>query len=359
VTLRADLTVRRGQFHLAAAFGVPAGRALALLGPNGAGKSTVLSCLAGLLRPERGSIELAGRALDDVPAHERKVGLLAQDPLLFPHLTVADNVAFAPRSRGMRRAEARALAMRWLREVDAADLAERKPRSLSGGQAQRVAVARALAGSPRLLLLDEPLAALDVDAAPAIRGLLRRILRSPGNQLATVLVTHDPLDALALADEVAVLAEGRIVERGRTRDVLAAPRTAFTARIAGLNLVPGIAVNAGLRTAEGETVSGILAPDAVPGEPAVAVFAPASVAVYRPDSVSAGSPRNTGEAVVDGLEPQGTVVRLHTAAGNGWTTGLTADLTPAAVAELEIEPGSLVRLSVKAAMITVHPASSE
>ncbi|OXM47338.1 molybdenum ABC transporter ATP-binding protein, partial [Amycolatopsis thailandensis] len=219
----------------------------------------------------------------------------------------------------------------------------------SGGQARRVAIARALAAEPGLLLLDEPFAALDIDAAPAIRGLLRRVLRGGPP---TVLVTHDPLDALALADHVAVLDGGRIVERGETRKVLSAPRTAFTARIAGLNLVPGIAVDGGLRTSSG-LLAGIPAEDVAEGEAAVAVFPPSAVAVYLKDGEHRGSPRNTVEGFVDALEPHGPVIRVRSR-GDGWAAGLAADLTPAAVAELALEPGTPVDLSVKAASVAVH-----
>jgi molybdate transport system ATP-binding protein len=350
MTLTAELELRRGEFELAVEFEVPDGGVLALLGPNGSGKSSVLGCLAGLLRPDRARITLDGRSLAGLPSHARGIGMLSQDALLFPHLSALDNVAFAPRSAGAGRAGSRKLARDWLAEVDALELAARKPAQLSGGQAQRVAIARALAADPGLLLLDEPFAALDVDAAPAIRGLLRRVLRTGP---ATVLVTHDPLDALALADHVAVLDGGRIVERGETRKVLAAPRTAFTARIAGLNLVPGVAVDNGLRTAGDRLLAGIPAEDVVAGGAAVAVFPPSAVAVYLKDGEHRGSPRNTVEGVVDALEPHGPVIRIRTR-GDDWASGLTADLTPAAVAELALEPGTPVNLSVKAASVAVH-----
>ncbi len=350
MTLSARISLARGSFDLDVSFEVPAGTVLALLGPNGSGKSTVLGCLAGLVTPRSAEVTLDGRTLDGVAPHARDIGLLSQDALLFPHLSVVDNVGFAPRSAGAGRHRSRELAHFWLAEVDAGELSDRKPGQLSGGQAQRVAIARALAAEPDLLLLDEPFAALDVDAAPAIRGLLRRVLKTGPT---TVLVTHDPLDALALADHVAVMAEGRIVERGPTREVLAAPRTAFTARIAGLNLVAGTAVEAGVRTASGQVVAGIAAADVVPGEAAVAVFAPSAVAVYPEEH--RGSPRNTAEAEVSALEPHGPVIRVRVR-GGGWADGLTADLTPAAVAELALEPGSAVTLSVKAATVAIHPA---
>ncbi|WP_199431354.1 sulfate/molybdate ABC transporter ATP-binding protein [Qaidamihabitans albus] len=364
MTLHVDLALRRGRFALEVALDVPAGTVLAVLGPNGSGKSTLLGCLAGLLVPDHGTVTLGGRTLTSaprvhLPPHARGTGLLAQDPLLFPHLSVVDNVAFAPRSRGATTAAARAIGRRWLAEVDAAEFAGRRPGSLSGGQAQRVALARALAGEPDLLLLDEPLAALDVDAAPAIRGLLRRVLRTAGGNRATVLVTHDPLDALTLADRVAVLAAGRVVESGPTRDVLGAPRTPFTARIAGLNLVAGTATARGLRTASGRSISGLPAPDVVEGEPAVAVFAPGSVAVYPASAPQAGSPRNTVAATVATLEPHGPVVRLRTVDGDGWADGLAADLTPTAIAELGLEPGVAIRLAVKATAVAIHPVPGQ
>jgi len=355
VSLHAEIELSRGAFELDVAFDVPAGSVLAILGPNGSGKSSLLGCLSGLLRPRRAAIMLGGRGLDGLPAHARAIGLLSQDPLLFPHLSVLENVAFSPRSKGTGRARAREVARHWLEQVDAAEFADRKPAQLSGGQAQRVAVARALAGDPELLLLDEPLAALDIDAAPAIRGLLRRVLAVATSRV-TILVTHDPLDALALADHVLVMAGGQVVERGPTRVVLGAPRTAFTARIAGLNLIAGTATADGLRTADGSLVAGMLAPDTDVGEDAVAVFAPSAVSVYPEDDGHPGSPRNTVKTVVGTLEPHGPVIRLRTA-GEGWPAGLSADLTPAAVAELALEPGTPVWLSIKATTVMVHPAT--
>ncbi len=293
MSLSARIELARGSFDLAVDFEVPAGTVLALLGPNGSGKSSVLGCLAGLVAPLSAEVTLAGRTLDGLAPHARGIGLLSQDALLFPHLSVVDNVAFAPRSTGAGRRRSRELAYFWLAEVDAIELADRKPGQLSGGQAQRVAIARALAAEPDLLLLDEP---------------------------------------------------------------LAAPRTAFTARIAGLNLVAGTAVDAGLRTPSGQVVAGIPAADVVPGEAAVAVFAPSTVALYPHDGEHRGSPRNTADAEVTALEPHGPVIRVRVT-GEGWAEGLTADLTPAAVAELALEPGSAVTLSVKAATVSIHPAA--
>lgn len=219
-------------------FEVAEGETVALLGSNGAGKSTVVQILAGLLRPDHGRATLAGRVLFDdagtwLPPHTRGTALLAQEPLLFPHLSVRDNVAFGPRSAGATRADSRLLADEWLAQAEVAGLADRRPAELSGGQAQRVAVARALAAHPSLLLLDEPMTALDVAAVPAQRMLLHRVLADR----TVILVTHDPLDALALADRVVVLDGGRIVETGPTRTVFARPGTDFTRALTfGLDL---------------------------------------------------------------------------------------------------------------------------
>jgi len=362
VSLRAEVSLTRGSFRLDVAFEVPAGEVLAVLGPNGSGKSTLLDVLAGLLRPDTGVVVAGGRTLVDdrvnLPPYRRNVGLLAQDPLLFPHLSVLANVAFGPRSRGSGRRRAEEVAGAWLSEVDAAGFANRKPGALSGGQAQRVALARALATEPSLMLLDEPFAALDVDAAPALRGLVRRVLRDRDRQ-ATVLVTHDPLDALVLADRVLVLSDGRIVEQGPTRAVLAQPRTAFTARIAGLDLVPGVACAEGLRVADGSVVAGITSGPLGVDEPAVAVFRPAAVAVHL--ERTHGSPRNVFPAGIAALEPHGDLIRLRAGAlpdGPPWVAGLAADLTPEAVAELELDPGTRVYLAVKATEVTVYPLAA-
>ena len=243
-------------------FSVPAGEVMAVLGPNGAGKSTALHVVTGLVRPDSGLVRLGDRVLTDtgagvnVATHDRRVGLLLQDPLLFPHLSAADNVAFAPRAQRRGRAAARERALHWLREVGAGEFADRKPRELSGGQAQRVAIARALAGEPDVLLLDEPMAGLDVAVAAAIRAVLRRVLARDGRS--AMLVTHDLLDVVTLADHVLILEDGRVAETGRTADVLSAPRSGFGARLAGVNVVTGTVESAGvLRTPTGEFWHGI------------------------------------------------------------------------------------------------------
>jgi len=340
---------------------VAEGEVVALLGPNGAGKSTVLSLVAGLLAPETGRITLGPDTLVDtangawVAPHRRGVALLAQEALLFPHLSATDNVAFGPRAKGLPAAAARAAARRWLAAVDATELGTRMPGRLSGGQAQRVAVARALAAEPRLLLLDEPMAALDVAAAPALRQLLRTVLRA--QRRSALLVTHDVLDALVLADRVVVLDRGRVVEQGRTRDVLARPRSAFAARVAGLNLVAGTVDGHGLRADDGVHVAGLLDAACVAGAPAVAVFSPAAVAVHT--HPPGGSPRNAVEVVIAAVEPRGELARVSatrvSAVPGSGGAGLMADVTTASVAELELVPGARAWFAVKTTEVAIHP----
>jgi molybdate transport system ATP-binding protein len=325
------------------------GETVALLGPNGAGKSTLLSVVAGLLRPDEGHVVLEGRPLTRtgrrptwVPPHDRQVALLAQEPLLFPHLSVLDNVAFGPRSRGSRRSDSRATARRWLEEVGIADLADRRPSQVSGGQAQRAAVARALATDPRLLLLDEPLAALDVSVAPVVRQTLRRVLRDR----TAVVVTHDVLDALLLADRVVVLEGGRVVEDGVTSEVLSRPRSSFAARIAGLNLVAGTWQHDQVHSRSPFALGGVVVgPPPAPGDAVVAVFRPGAVSVHR--ERPGGSPRNVLPVTVTELHPLGDRVRVR--AGE-----LSADVTPAAVGELELVPGSPTHFVVKATEVEVY-----
>jgi molybdate transport system ATP-binding protein len=332
------------------ALDVPAGTTLGLVGPNGAGKSTALAALAGTLRPASGRVVVDGAVLVDTaagrwtPAHARGVGLLAQEPLLFPHLDVLANVAFGPRSGGAPRADAEEVARRRLEQLGCADLAARRPGTLSGGQAARVALARALAPDPRVLLLDEPMAALDASAVPQMRAVLGRVLserRSEGH--ADVLVTHDVLDALLLTDVVAVVEDGRVVDVGPTRRVLEQPRSAFAAELAGLNLLRGRATTSGLRTADGRLVRA--ATDLPEGTDAVAVVDPAAVAVHLQAPV--GSPRNVWEATVTAVEPRGRRALVRTDVAH-------ADVTVEAVAELRLEPGVRVHLAVKSAEVQVH-----
>ena len=248
--------------------------------------------------------------------------------------------------------QARATAEHWLAQVEAADLAGRMPRQLSGGQAQRVALARALAADPDVLLLDEPLAGLDVATATAMRKLLRSTLNRDGRS--AVLITHDLLDVLTLADRVLVLESGRVAETGSAAAVLAAPRSHFGARFAGVNLVSGTAGPDGaLNTEWGTAWHGNPAPDVVVGQHAVAVFPPAAVAVYR--DKPHGSPRNTLEVTVAELDSRGPAIRVRADEQPDGAPGLAADITGESAAELRLAPGERVYFSVKAQEITVHP----
>ncbi|HWF28098.1 MAG TPA: sulfate/molybdate ABC transporter ATP-binding protein [Mycobacterium sp.] len=347
-------------------FSVSAGEVLAVLGPNGAGKSTALHVIAGLVRPDEGLVRLGDRVLTDTAAgvivatHDRRVGLLLQDPLLFPHMTVAANVAFGPHSRqkifGMSRsarAEQRATALRWLREVDAERFADRKSRQLSGGQAQRVAIARALAAEPDVLLLDEPLTGLDVAAAAAIRAVLRNVVTRSG--CAVILITHDLLDVFTLADRVLVLESGKIAEIGPVADVLAAPRSHFGARIAGINLVNGtIGADGSLHARSGDHWHGIPAHELGGGQDAIAVFPPTAVAVYR--TPPHGSPRNCIELTIAELGVRGSAVLVRGQEQVDGAPGLAAEITVDAASELRLTPGDNVWFSVKAHEVALYPA---
>ncbi|MEV7607578.1 ATP-binding cassette domain-containing protein [Paenarthrobacter sp. NPDC089322] len=341
------------------------GQTVAILGPNGAGKSTLLGVIAGLLRPESGSARIGNRELFNLDGgtrrwsapHLRGTALLAQDALLFPHLNVLDNVAFGPRSKGTPHVKAREVARHWLTEVDALDLAARKPAQLSGGQAQRVAVARALAAEPELLLLDEPMAALDIHAAPLLRRVLKRVLQDRK----AIIVTHDVLDAYMLADRVIVVEDGRIAEEGPTREVLERPRSHFAAGLAGLNLVSGTITEEGVTTPDGRVFAGQHDPEwsPRPGQAAVAAFPPSAVSVFLGDVH--GSPRNSFPVTITDLEPHGDQIRVRSVAagadraGGSTQRALSADITPAASADLGLAPGMQVRFVVKSALVSIYP----
>ena len=243
MTLVFAAAVARDSFTLDASISAAPGEVLAVLGPNGAGKSTLLRAVAGLLSIDSGRLELDGAVLDDpatgvfVVPERRRLGVVFQDHRLFPHLRVLDNVAFGPRSQGVPRAEARASAARWLSRLGIADLARRRPARLSGGQAQRVALARALACEPAALLLDEPLAALDVQTRAEVQGELREHL--DGFAGPTLLVTHDPIEALLLATRIVVLEQGRVAQQGTPAEITSRPATPYVARLVGMNLYAG------------------------------------------------------------------------------------------------------------------------
>ena len=243
--LEADIQLRLSRLNLDTAFSVAAGEVLALLGPNGSGKSTTLRALVGLLPLAGGRVVLDGTILEDpaqhikIPPEKRPIGLMFQDYLLFPHLTALENVAFGLRAQGVDKKTAREKASQTMARLDLDGLAEAKPGSMSGGQQQRVAMARALVTDPKLLLLDEPLAALDVSTKTDVRRLLRQTLRR--SNAANVLVTHDLLDAVALGDRMVVIQDGGIVQTGTPAEVTARPRSRYVADLVGVNLLRGTA----------------------------------------------------------------------------------------------------------------------
>ncbi len=342
MSLDARVVVDRGTFSVDIALSVADGAVVALLGPNGSGKTTTLRALAGLLPLTGGHITLDGTPLDGVPAEVRPVGVVFQDYLLFPSMSARDNVAFGLRARGVHRTSARAAADTLLDRFDLSGHADVRPGRLSGGQAQRVALARALAVSPRLLLLDEPLAALDAGTRMSVRADLRTHLEAFDG--VTVLVTHDPLDALVLADQVVVVEDGRVVQAGPPAEVARAPRTPYVARLVGLNLLRGSG-SAGTVTLDG---GGSLQ---VVGD----IEGPVYVAL-RPSAVTVsgeqphGSARNAWRGTVRSLEARGDVVRADVEG----PPDVLVDLTATAVAELRLVPGARVWCSVKATDLEVY-----
>ena len=352
---------------------VEAGCTTALIGPNGSGKSTVCSVVAGLLDAENGQVVLGGRVLDGpggfVRAGRRQVALLSQEPGVFTHMSVLGNVVFALRCQGVSRAEATRRARAELAAVGAEHLASRPGGTLSGGQAARVALARALATGPRLLVLDEPMAALDVTARQEMRRLVARRCAEEG--LTLLLVTHDVLDLTALAEDVVVLDRGRVVEQGPTARILSAPRSDFVAHLTGTAVLTGVidgdAEAPGLRLPSGQVVHGRPREDAAdghigeqghgdnrdevlrPGAPGIALVPPDAVALYR--QAPHGSPRNVLTARVTGLERSGALVSVRLELEEGQR--LSAAVTAGAVAELGITEGREVCCVIKAVQVRI------
>jgi molybdate transport system ATP-binding protein len=345
---RVDLTL--GSLHLDVEIEVASGELVVLLGPNGAGKTSLLRALAGLVPLDGGRVVLDGTVLDDVdgrvrvPTERRPIGFVFQDYLLFPHLSALENVAFGLRARGVPKAEARRRAAAWLERVGLADHARSRPRGLSGGQAQRVALARAMVADPRLLLLDEPLAALDAATRGEVRRDLRRHLASfDGTRL---LVTHDPLEAMTMADRLVVLEHGRVTQTGTAAEVSGRPRSRYVAELVGVNLYRGKALGTTVELEGGGT---LVAADERHGEVFAAVH-PHAVALHRREPE--GTPRNVWSGTAETLEVVGDRVRVRVVG----QVPVVAEVTPAAASELRLADAGPVWASVKATEVRVYPA---
>jgi molybdate transport system ATP-binding protein len=348
--LTARIVMRRSErLSLDIDLTIQPGETLALLGPNGAGKTTIVNVLAGLLPIDSGHISVDDVVVDEpssgtfVDAEDRDIGVVFQDYLLFPHLTIVDNVAFGLRSRGVSRQEAHAVGTVWLGRVGLAGFEALRPHELSGGQAQRVALARALATGPRALLLDEPLAALDV----TVRGELRHLLRSHLAEFEgpKLLITHDPTDAFLLGDRIAIVEGGAITQAGDTDELRLRPLTPYAADLAGANLYSGVAAHGRVQIG-GHSLQ--VADEGIEG-PVLVTIAPAAVAVHK--HPPGGSPRNAWQTVVERFEPLGSRVRLLT----GAPLPITVELTEDARTEMGLDQGSSIWVAVKATEITVEP----
>jgi molybdate transport system ATP-binding protein len=351
--LDADVQLRLERLTLNAELRVESGEVVALLGPNGSGKSTVLRALAGLLKLTGGRVRLGGETLEDpaqrlrVAPEKRPVALMFQDYLLFPHMSAVENVEFGLRARGMDKIRARAKASAILGKLGLEQVAQARPGNMSGGQQQRVAMARALVTEPRLLLLDEPLAALDVTTKTDVRRHLRTVLR--GSDAANLLVTHDMLDAVALAHRMVVIENGGIVQSGTPTEVTARPRSAYVADLVGVNLLDGVVRDSTFELDDGGELR--ISP-ASPGR-AFAVVQPAAVSVqrHRPDP-PAEARMNVWPGDIGAVDLLGDRVRVRIDA----SPSLTAEVPPAAVDELKLDDGGRVWAAIRPADITVYPA---
>lgn len=350
MSIDAHFTIHRSEFELRVEIEVGDGEVLAVLGPNGSGKSTLLQALAGLQPIDEGKISLNGIVVDDadrgvfVMPELRHVGVMFQDCSLFNNLSIAENIAFGLRARGMRKPMARARAEEWLGRFSLESFGRRRPSSLSGGQIQRVALARALATEPAVLLLDEPTSALDVRAKAEIR---RDLLRLRGERpMTTLLITHDPLDAFALADRVVVLEEGRVVQSGVLDDVASHPRSRHIADMVGLSLLHGEVTGGVLTSDSGARL--IVPADTPPGR-SVASIRPTSVSLHR--TRPEGSARNSWSMTVTDLDRHPERVRVRLAG----PVPLLAELTPAGADSLGLILGDTIWASVKASEVAVSP----
>lgn len=322
-----------------------AGTTVAVVGPNGAGKTTLLRALLGLTPRAHAELRLGDTDVSGLPPHRRGVAWVPQDGALFPHLTALANTAYGLRAHGVPRAQARREAQAWLDRLGVGHLAARKPSQVSGGQAGRVALARALAARPRLLLLDEPLAALDQTTRARVRHTLRTHLGGFGG--VCLIVTHDPVEAVSLADRVLVLEEGLALQDAPPAEVTRHPRSPWVARMLGRNAWQGRATDDGLGLADGGLL--IVADPLPPGTEALAVIAPEAVSLHR--ERPGGSPRNVWPGTVAEITASGSRMRVLVTSDR--TPDLVAEITPAAAGELGLAEGVSVWTSIKATEVTV------
>ena len=349
-TLDAHVVVRRPGHVLDVALTAEPGDVVAVIGPNGAGKSTLVRALAGVVPLDDGHVVVDGRPWEGrgarrLESRHRRVGMVFQQGLLFPHLDALGNVAFGARSRGTGRRAAEESARAWLARLGVADLASRRPHQLSGGQQQRVAIARALAAEPRVLLLDEPLSSLDVGVAMTLRLELARHLADFDG--VTLLVTHDALDAMTVATRVLVVDDGRVAQQGSPADVAQRPATDHVARLVGLNVLRGHADGTTVRLPDGGSVVTVTA---ARGDVS-ACFPPSAVTLTVEEP--RGSARNRWLGSVGSVSPHGAAVRVHLDLADG-RTGLIADVTPSSAAQLGLTPGTPVWAAVKATEVSVY-----
>jgi molybdate transport system ATP-binding protein len=345
--LRAEIRTRLGALELNVALEVSAGECLALAGPSGAGKTSVLRIAAGLVRPERGRVEANGETwLDtergvDVPPERRRCGYVFQEYALFPHLSVWQNVAYP--LRGVPRGQRRERALELLARFGLRELADARPRTLSGGERQRVAVARALARKPALLLLDEPLSALDARTRASAARELASVLREV--EVPALLVTHDFAEAAQLGERVGVIDAGRIVQEGTPSELATAPRSAFVADFTGAVVLTGMARPGagGLTTVELDGGGAISTTDAGEGRVAVSVY-PWEIAIEPGGEAPHGSTRNRLDAEVLSVTTVGNRVRV----GLAGPQPIAAEITLDSAERLGLKPGVTVTAAWKA-----------